>query len=196
MRETGLPMTSLPPSIFSVGRGRPALTDAAGAHRLAIRRVRRSGPLRPGRPGATAPPSSSIINQPGSPVEAAAHIDPAHRRRPRTCRPRHQIGDRLHRRRNGASVRTSPPLTPPRAAASGHCHRRPARPHLPQTARSLAALLRASHVYVIGRDTGFGAAQELALKLKETCALHAEAYSSLAKSCTARCNWSPTRCWS
>ncbi len=40
------------------------------------------------------------------------------------------------------------------------------------------ALPRASHVYVIGRDTGFGAAQELALKLKETCALHAEAYSS------------------
>ena len=49
---------------------------------------------------------------------------------------------------------------------------------LPQTRAILAALLRASHVYVIGRDTGFGAAQELALKLKECCALHAEAYSS------------------
>jgi glucosamine--fructose-6-phosphate aminotransferase (isomerizing) len=33
-------------------------------------------------------------------------------------------------------------------------------------------------VYVIGRDTGFGAALEVALKLKECCALHAEAYSS------------------
>jgi glucosamine--fructose-6-phosphate aminotransferase (isomerizing) len=42
----------------------------------------------------------------------------------------------------------------------------------------VAALLRARHVYVIGRDTGFGAAQEIALKLKECCALHAEAYSS------------------
>ncbi len=49
---------------------------------------------------------------------------------------------------------------------------------LPQTRPLLAALLRARHVYVIGRDTGYGAAQELALKLKETCALHAEAYSS------------------
>ncbi|MDZ4068397.1 MAG: SIS domain-containing protein [Tabrizicola sp.] len=49
---------------------------------------------------------------------------------------------------------------------------------LPQKKALLAALLRASHVYVIGRDTGFGAAQELALKLKECCALHAEAYSS------------------
>ena len=41
-----------------------------------------------------------------------------------------------------------------------------------------AALLRATHVYVIGRDTGFGAAHEIALKIKETCAIHAEAYSS------------------
>jgi len=34
------------------------------------------------------------------------------------------------------------------------------------------------YVYVIGRDTGYGAAQEVALKIKETCAIHAEAYSS------------------
>ncbi len=40
-----------------------------------------------------------------------------------------------------------------------------------------AAFLRSSHVYVIGRDTGFGAAQEVALKIKETCAIHAEAFS-------------------
>ncbi len=49
---------------------------------------------------------------------------------------------------------------------------------LPQTKALLSALLRAHHVYVIGRDTGYGAAQELALKLKETSAIHAEAYSS------------------
>jgi glucosamine--fructose-6-phosphate aminotransferase (isomerizing) len=48
----------------------------------------------------------------------------------------------------------------------------------PQLPAILASLTRAEHVYIIGRDTGFGAAQELALKLKETCALHAEAYSS------------------
>ncbi len=41
-----------------------------------------------------------------------------------------------------------------------------------------AAFLRARHVYVIGRDTGYGAAHEIALKLKECCAIHAEAYSS------------------
>lgn len=33
-------------------------------------------------------------------------------------------------------------------------------------------------LFVIGRGTGLGAAQEAALKFKETCGLHAEAYSS------------------
>ncbi|MBL6853667.1 MAG: SIS domain-containing protein [Alphaproteobacteria bacterium] len=35
-----------------------------------------------------------------------------------------------------------------------------------------------SNLYTIGRGMGFGAAQELALKFKETCGLHAEAFSS------------------
>ncbi|WP_277978751.1 SIS domain-containing protein [Sphingomonas phyllosphaerae] len=43
----------------------------------------------------------------------------------------------------------------------------------------VVALLRdASNLFVIGRGLGFGVAQEAALKLKETCALHAEAFSS------------------
>jgi glucosamine--fructose-6-phosphate aminotransferase (isomerizing) len=36
----------------------------------------------------------------------------------------------------------------------------------------------AESLYVIGRGLGFGAAQEAALKLKETCGLHAEAFSA------------------
>jgi len=35
----------------------------------------------------------------------------------------------------------------------------------------------ASSLYVIGRGAGLGIAQEAALKLKETCGLHAEAFS-------------------
>jgi glucosamine--fructose-6-phosphate aminotransferase (isomerizing) len=50
-------------------------------------------------------------------------------------------------------------------------------PH-PHAAQLREALVRAQSVYVVGRDTGFGAAQEVALKLKECCALHAEAYSA------------------
>jgi glucosamine--fructose-6-phosphate aminotransferase (isomerizing) len=39
-------------------------------------------------------------------------------------------------------------------------------------------LLKAVSLYVIGRGFGLGVAQEAALKFKETCALHAEAFSS------------------
>ncbi len=41
-----------------------------------------------------------------------------------------------------------------------------------------AKLVTARDLYVIGRGVGFGAAQEAALKLKETCSLHAEAFSA------------------
>jgi glucosamine--fructose-6-phosphate aminotransferase (isomerizing) len=40
------------------------------------------------------------------------------------------------------------------------------------------ALEPATNLYVIGRGLGLGVAQEAALKLKETCGLHAEAFSS------------------
>jgi glucosamine--fructose-6-phosphate aminotransferase (isomerizing) len=43
---------------------------------------------------------------------------------------------------------------------------------------ALPALTRAGHLYVIGRGLGLALAQETALKAKETCGLHAEAYSS------------------
>ena len=43
---------------------------------------------------------------------------------------------------------------------------------------SVARLAQAQHCYVIGRGLGLGVAQEAALKCKETCGLHAEAFSS------------------
>lgn len=42
----------------------------------------------------------------------------------------------------------------------------------------LAPLATAHHAYVLGRGLGLGAAMELALKLKEACALHAEGFST------------------
>lgn len=42
----------------------------------------------------------------------------------------------------------------------------------------LSALAPARSLFVVGRGVGLGAAQELALKLKETCRLHAEAFST------------------
>jgi glucosamine--fructose-6-phosphate aminotransferase (isomerizing) len=43
---------------------------------------------------------------------------------------------------------------------------------------ALPLLDKAQHLYVVGRGLGLGAAQEVALKCKETCGLHAEAFSS------------------
>ncbi|HEY5921349.1 MAG TPA: SIS domain-containing protein [Kofleriaceae bacterium] len=47
-----------------------------------------------------------------------------------------------------------------------------------ETPWDLSALASATSLYVVGRGIGLGAAQELALKLKETCRLHAEAFST------------------
>jgi glucosamine--fructose-6-phosphate aminotransferase (isomerizing) len=40
------------------------------------------------------------------------------------------------------------------------------------------AFEKAQNLFVVSRGAGFGVAQEMALKLKETCALHAEAFSA------------------
>ena len=44
--------------------------------------------------------------------------------------------------------------------------------------RPLPLLQTAEHLYIVGRGLGLGAAQEVALKCKETCGLHAESFSS------------------
>ncbi|WP_339067369.1 SIS domain-containing protein [Teredinibacter turnerae] len=46
------------------------------------------------------------------------------------------------------------------------------------TAAGVDALREARNLFVIGRGYGFGVAQEAALKFKETCGLHAEAFSA------------------
>ncbi|HYC01861.1 MAG TPA: SIS domain-containing protein [Azospirillaceae bacterium] len=43
---------------------------------------------------------------------------------------------------------------------------------------ALATLEEAGNLYVVGRGPGMGAAAEMALKFKETCRLHAEAFSA------------------
>jgi glucosamine--fructose-6-phosphate aminotransferase (isomerizing) len=43
---------------------------------------------------------------------------------------------------------------------------------------ALPELEPAANLFVVGRGLGLGAAQEIALKCKETCAMHAEAFSS------------------
>ncbi len=175
MRETRLPVTSLPPSIFSLGEG-VRLTDSAvlvvsqsGASPDLVRSARGAKAM-----GATV---LALTNAPGSPVEAAANLTLGINAGPELAVPatKSVVGA------IGAGMALLSALAPsyaPRAQASAATIATLRGKNLPQQKALLAALLRASHVYVIGRDTGFGAAQELALKLKECCALHAEAYSS------------------
>ena len=175
MRETGRPMTSLPPSVFSVGRG----VDMAGTAAIVISQsgasedlVRSATGVRD-RGGAVI----ALVNQAGSAVQAAAHLTLPIGAGPELAVPatKSVIGS------VAAGMAFLAALVPdysPRALASARAMAAIDGKAHPQKAALLSALLRAQHVYVIGRDTGFGAAQELALKLKETCALHAEAYSS------------------
>ncbi len=175
MRETGRPCTSLPPSVFSLGEG-VALDDAlvllvsqSGASEDLVRSAR----------GARARGAHlvAITNVAGSPVEAEAQATlpigaGLELAVPATKTVVGAVGagtallaalkpDYATRARAAASV----------VAATG------AFPH-PRAAALAQALAQAQSVYVIGRDTGFGAATEIALKLKECCALHAEAYSA------------------
>ena len=43
---------------------------------------------------------------------------------------------------------------------------------------ALPLLRKATNLYTVGRGHGFGVAQEMALKIKETCGFHAEAFSA------------------
>ena len=175
MRETGLPATSLPPSIFSVGHG-VRLTDSAV---LVVSQSGASDDLVRSACGAKAAGAKvlALTNAPASPVEAEADTTLRIGAGPELAVPatKSVIGAIAG---GMALLSALVPGYAPRAAASARALATLSGRTLPQTRAILAALLRASHVYVIGRDTGFGAAQELALKLKECCALHAEAYSS------------------
>jgi glucosamine--fructose-6-phosphate aminotransferase (isomerizing) len=175
MRETGLPVTSLPPSVFSVGRG-VGLADTAA---LVISQSGASDDLVRSARGAAGQGARvlAITNVPASPVEGAAHLTLPIAAGPERAVPATKtvVGA------IAAGMSLIAALAPdyaPRARADAAALVALAPIRHPREAAITSALLRASHVYVIGRDTGYGAAQEIALKLKETCALHAEAYSS------------------
>lgn len=175
MRETGKAMTSLPPSIFSLGNG----VDMTNTATLVISQSGASDDLVRSVKGVRASGGSvlAIVNATGSPVAEASNLVLPIGAGPEIAVPatKSVIGA------IGSGMALLAHLVPDyaaRAAASSLTITRLRAVALPDAQQLVSALLRAQHVYVIGRDTGYGAAQELALKLKETCALHAEAYSS------------------
>ena len=175
MRELGIPVTSLPPSVYSVGNG-VSMKDAAG---LVISQSGASEDLVRAANGIRKAGGSvaAITNVPESKVEEASEVTLT-------------IGA-------GEELAVPATKTVIGSVAAGFALLAAQKPDYASRLKSSvnkfasignlspadhmrlkAALLRARHVYVVGRDTGFGAAHEIALKIKETCAIHAEAYSA------------------
>lgn len=172
MRELGLPMTSLPPSVFSLGNG-VALQNTAA---LVISQSGASDDLVRSAKGAAAQGACvlSITNQPGSAVQSASHMTV-----PINAGPEHAVpATKTVIGSVAAGMALLHALLPDYDPAPSANALQDVTPRHPNADILRAAFLRARHIYVIGRDTGYGAAHEIALKLKECCALHAEAYSS------------------
>ena len=153
MRELGVPVTSLPPSVFSIGVG-VSLEEVAA---LVISQSGASKDLVQSAKGATVQGATvvAIINQSDSAVEVESNMTLSACAGPELAVPatKSVIGS------IGAGMALLGALKP-------------------DYALKVRAAADTLNIYVIGRDTGYGAAQEVALKLKECCALHAEAYSS------------------
>ena len=175
MARLRVPVTSLPPSVFSIGAG----VDVSGQAGLIISQSGGSDDLVLSAKGMRARGATvaAITNVEGSPVEGGADVTIPIAAGPERAVPATKtvIGA------IGAGMALLKALDPTYAdactrAADGFAALDGAQ-H-PRAAEMSAALLRSQHVYVVGRGTGYGAAIEAALKIKETCALHAEAYSA------------------
>jgi len=174
MRELGIPMTSLPPSVFSIGDG-VAMKNAAA---LVVSQSGASHDLVLSARGASNAGARvlALTNQEDSAVEKVSDVTlpigaGAELAVPAT---KSVVGS------VGAGMALLSKLKPDYSAKAAFAARAVGKVSLQhrKAAALQAAFLRARHVYVIGRDTGYGAAHEIALKLKECCAIHAEAYSS------------------
>ena len=175
MRVLGIPVTSLPPSIFSLHHG----VEMQNMGVLVISQSGASDDLV--RSAATAKTRGAtvigITNQPNSKVEAEADATIAINAGPEIAVPATKtvVGGIAAGMALLSQIKPSYKSDTEKTVTAfqkwnGQSH--------PQAAQIIAGLLRAQNVYVIGRGAGLGAAQEIALKLKECCALHAEAYSS------------------
>ena len=174
MRELGIPVTSLPPSVFSIGDG----VALDGTTALVISQSGASDDLVRSARGAVARGAKviAITNQPASPVDAEAQDTVPIAAGPERAVPATKtvIGSIAA---GAALLGASHAAYAERTAASVAALDGRDLTH-PEADAIRSACLRARHIYVIGRDTGYGAAHEVALKLKECCALHAEAYSA------------------
>ena len=176
MAELDRPMTSLPPSVFSLGggvnlgRSAVVLISQSGASDDLVRTA--SGAKSRGAR------ILSLTNVPGSDVEQVSDLTVPIGAGPELAIPATKtvIGSIAAGMALLAGLKPEYSAACARAAAAfSEISKSP--PKLNSQA-VIDALVGSDSIFVIGRGAGFGAAQEVALKLKETCALHAEAYSA------------------
>ncbi|WP_353338090.1 SIS domain-containing protein [Pseudooceanicola nitratireducens] len=174
MAQLGLPSTTLPPSVFSLGGG----VELEGALVVALSQSGASADLVASARGAVAGGARvvAITNVDGSEIEAQAHhripiLAGPERAVPAT---KSVVGSIA----GGLALMSS--LSPAFAAAQSAFLADTKAADLGQLdAPGLdQAITGARHIYVIGRQQMLGAAQEIALKIKECCAIHAEGYSA------------------
>jgi glucosamine--fructose-6-phosphate aminotransferase (isomerizing) len=170
MDRLGIPMTSLPPSVFSLGSG-VVMGDALA---LVISQSGASDDLIACAKGAKR--CIAITNVTGSEVEAASERTIAvgagrERAVPATKTVIGSIGAGM-----SLLAAIDPSFKEECTAAAAVFAK--GIPDLFDPDTISKTLADAQHISVLGRQCSFGVAQEVALKLKETCALHAEAYSA------------------
>ena len=174
MRELQLPVTSIPPSVFSLGKGVTLNSSAC----LIISQSGASEDLIKSARGARALGAKvfAISNHRDSAVEQAADIFVPLNAGPELAVPATKTvigsiaaGMAILAAQKSEYVDICESASNEFTKLSGRRH--------PQSEIIINELLQSQHIYVLGRDTGLGAAQEVALKLKECCALHAESYS-------------------
>lgn len=172
MAATGRVMTRIPLSVFSLGHGVDMadtltfLVSQSGASDDLIRTaqgIRTSG----GR-------SVAIVNAPDSPVAGVADVTLSAGAGPERAVP----ATKSVAASVGAGLAVLAALAPDLHGALDTAVRRVGAMHADAAPGLARAIAGAGQVYVIGRGTGLGAAQEAALKIKECCALPAEAHSA------------------
>lgn len=171
----GLPTASAAPSVASV-YGTPSAVD--GMLCLAISQSGRSpdliATLAAAKQGGAL--AVALVNDPDSPLaEAADHVLPLHAAPEKSvAATKSFIASLAALASLVAAWREDEALAAALAETPGLLTRAWGCDWSPLVAR----LSRAHGLYVVGRGLGLGIAQEAALKLKETCGLHAEAFSA------------------
>ncbi|MCA0424408.1 MAG: SIS domain-containing protein [Proteobacteria bacterium] len=173
MRVTSIPTTTLPPSVFSLQDG----IRAGGALALAISQSGKSPDLVQAANGFVNSGGKAIalVNTIDSPLAGAADLAidllaGPEKATPATKSVACSIATGMGLLGQGHSAYA--------AGFAGAVRAVEAAARTGGPVGLVETLAESSSIYVIGRGSGFGVALEVALKLKECCALHAEAYSA------------------